>query len=366
MQQNVVIPKYPPIFVARFANYIRISLVRLSRKFAPANVVLYDILQQFWLSKAIGVTAELGIADILKESPLTAEELAVKTSTHAGALQRMMRVLASNDIFKERKDGRFVMTPLAEALCEGENTMKHMIIHHQNPAHWAMFGEMMEIIKTGESVSDKVLGMEAFEFLATHPERNATFNRAMSDSSKLLAAAVLSVYNFSRFKQIIDIGGGQGYLLGSVLYKNKDLHGILFDQPHVVNLAKDTFDYFGVNERVEILAGSFFESIPDTADAYIMKSIIHDWSDDDSIRILSNIHRFMPNNARLLLIESIIEKGNDPSFAKMLDLLMLVVKKGGKERTIGEFEDVLSRSGFRMNKVFKTVSPFCIIEAVKK
>jgi len=366
MQDHIVIAKYPPVFIARLVNCLRIALIRLSRRLAPANIVVFDMLQQFWLSKAIGVAAELGLADILKKSSLKIDELALKSACNKDALLRMMRVLTSNGIFKERKDGCFVMTPLAEALCEGENTMKHMIIHHQNPAHWVMFGELMETVKTGKSVSDKVLGMEPFEFLAKNPARNATFNRAMSDSSKMLAAAVLSAYNFSPCHTIADIGGGEGYLLASILYKYPAVKGVLFDQPHVVNEAKVTFDYFGVSKRAQIVEGSFFEHVPGNADAYLLKSIIHDWNDDDSIRILSNIRQCMPETAKILIVEAVIEKGNSPSLAKMLDMLMLVVKKGGKERTAEEYKDILNRSGLKVLRTYKTVSPFCIIEAVKK
>lgn len=366
MQDHVVIPKYPPVFIARVVDSMRWFFIRLSRRLAPANVVVFDMLQQFWLSKAIGVAAELGIADILNKSPENIDNLARKTACNKDALLRMMRVLTSNGIFKERKDGCFVITPLAEALCEGENTMKHMIIHHQNPAHWAMFGELMEAVKTGQSISEQVLGMEPFEFLAKNPVRNATFNQAMSDSSKMLAAALLSVYDFSPYATIADIGGGQGFLLASILYKHPSIKGILFDQPHVVKNAGETFDYFKVNERVEIVEGSFFNQLPGIASAYLLKSIIHDWNDEESIRILSNIHHCMPEYAKILIVEAVIEKGNKPSLAKMLDLLMLVVKKGGKERTAEEYSYILDRSGFKVIKTYKTVSPFCIIEAVKK
>lgn len=365
MQENIFIPKYPPAVVARIINRIRVVLIRFTRKLAPANVVVFEMLQQFWLSKAIGVAAELGIADILKSSPQKINELAMKTECDRNALYRLLRVLASNGIFRERNDGFFEMTRLAEPLCSGGNTMKNMVIHHQNPAHWAMFGELMETVKTGKSLSDKVLGMEPFEFLAQNPERNATFNKAMTDSAALLSAAVLSAYDFSGYKIIADIGGGQGYLLASVLYKNKALRGILFDQEHVVNEADKNLDYFNVKDRTEISTGNFFENVPAGAEAYILKSVLHDWEDGDCREILSVIRKNMPDNAKILIIEAVIERNNQPSLAKMLDLLMLAVKKGGKERTLEQFDGLLRSEGLRINHVYKTVSPFSVIEAVK-
>lgn len=365
MQENISIPNYPPAIIVRVINRIRISLFNASRKLAPANVVIFEMLQQFWLSKAIGVAAELGIADMVKKSPKNIDELAVESGCNKDALYRLLRVLASNGIFRERPEGFFELTRLAEPLCSGENSMRNMVIHHQNPAHWAMFGELMETVKTGKSVSDKVLGMEPFEFLAKNPARNATFNKAMTDSAALLSAAVLSAYDFSGFKIIADIGGGQGYLLASVLYKYKTLRGILFDQEYVVNEAHNNFDYFNVKDRVEISTGSFFENVPGDADAYILKSVLHDWDDEDCRRILKVIGDHMPGHAKILIIEAVIEKNNLPSLSKMLDLLMLAVKKGGRERTLEQYDILLRSEGFRINHVYKTVSPFSVIEAVK-
>jgi hypothetical protein len=176
---------------------------------------------------------------------------------------------------------------------------------------------------------------------------------------------VVNNYNFSKFNKIIDVGGNQGYLLSTILYKFKKPQGIVFDQPHVVTEAKQNFNKFGIAERAQAIGGNFFESVPEGGDAYLLKNVIHDWDDEKSILILKNVHKSMIPGGKLILIESLISEDNEPSFGKLTDLLMLVGLDGARERTRKEFEQLFNESGFKLSRVIHTVAPFSFIEGEK-
>jgi hypothetical protein len=229
--------------------------------------------------------------------------------------------------------------------------------------NWKPWGQLLYSVQTGNTAFKQVFGGEIFEYFAKNPQAGEAFNRFMTERMNALVKAVASSYDFSKAKIIADIGGGQGRLLATILKSNPNLKGILFDLPPVVKEAKAIIEDTGLSGRCSLVGGSFFESISVTADVYILSSIIHDWDDKDSVTILKNCRKCMPANSKLLLIETMIPPGNEPSLGKLTDLNMLVLTSG-MERTKSEFEQLFKQTGFKLANIIPTPSPMNIIEAV--
>ena len=355
-------PKYPPVKILKFFERLRFSLVRLSRRLTPPNVAIIEIVQGFYVTKAIGVAADLNIAELLKDGKKSIIELADETKTHEESLYRLMRMLASQGVFIEKEDGLFENNRLSNTLLDRQDSMKHMVIHQVNGINWKMFEKLDHVVKTGKNSAHEILGMDVFEYLEKNPEKNKIYNQAMTNSSLMLSYAIISEYNFSSAKTIIDIGGGQGILLAMILSKHPHVKGKVFDLQHVVHGAKEIAKEYGVSERLDTVTGNFFESIPEGGDMYFLKSIIHNLSDDQCINLLRKIKSVIPEDGRILIFEPIIENNNQYSFAKLYDVQMLVSRNGGKERTRKEFEDIIFKSELKLNRIIQTAAPFSIIE----
>ena len=365
MQTKIKIPHYPPAKILKIFERFRYSLIRLSRKLTPANVAIIEMAQGFYVSRAIGVVADLNIAEHLKKTKKSISEIAKLTNTHEAAIYRLMRMLASQGVFIEKENRIFANNRLSKTLLDRQNSMRHMIIHQTNSINWKMFDELDYVVKTGKNAAQKVLGMDVFEYLEKNPDRNEIYNQAMTNSSLMLSYAILSEYNFSKSKTIIDIGGGQGILLAMILHKYKSVKGKVFDLPHVVEGAKKIGEQYKVTGRLETISGNFFESIPKGGEMYFLKSIIHNLSDNQCIDILKKIKTVLPSTGKILIFEPIIENNNRYSFAKLYDIQMLVGRNEGKERTREEFEVLIEKSGLKLNRIVQTAAPFSIIEVKK-
>jgi hypothetical protein len=318
----------------------------------------------YQVSQAIHVVATLGIADLLKDGPRSADDLAEATGTHALALYRILRALASVGIFAEETDGRFGLTPLAEHLrSDVPGSLRSWAILMGRPYLFTAWGHLLHSVKTGEPAFPEVYGMTAWEYRAAHPEESVIFDAAMTGLSLAEAEAVVRSYDFSGIGVLVDVGGGKGALLAAILVANPALRGILFDQPYVVAGAKDLLERAGVADRCEVVSGSFFEAVPGGADAYLLKSIIHDWDDASAIEILRKCRAAIADTGRLLLVERGIRPRNEPDPAKFIDLMMLVML-GGQERTADEYEKLYTEAGFRLTSVLHTGSLLDIIEGV--
>ena len=365
MQQKVKIPKYPPAKILKIFERFRYFLIRLSRKLTPANVAIIEMVQGFYVTRAIGVAADLNLAEHLKNDKKSIIELAKLTKTHKESLYRLMRMLVSQGVFIEKKNHVFANNKLSNTLLDKQDSMRHMVIHQVNSINWKMFEELDHVVKTGENAAKKVLGMDVFEYLEKNPDRNEIYNHAMTNSSLMLSYAILSGYNFSKAKNIIDIGGGPGILLAMIMNKYKSIKGKVFDLPHVVEGAKKNFKQYGVSDRAETVSGNFFETIPAGSDMYFLKSIIHNLSDEQCIKLLKNIKAVLPENGKILIFEPIIENNNRYSFAKLYDIQMLVGRNEGKERTREEFKEIIKQSGLKLNRIVQTAAPFSVIEIKK-
>ena len=363
MVTKTKIPKYPPARILKIVENFRYFLVRFSRKFAPAAVNIIELVQGFYVSRALGLAADLNIAEYLKNKEMPISELAKITETHEESLYRIMRMLASQGVFKEKKNRIFSNNNLSKALLDQQNSMRHMIIHQVNGINWELFGDLKTIVKTGKSTFKDISGMDVFEYLEFYPEKNELYNKAMTNSSLMVSTAILSEYDFGKAKCVIDIGGGEGILLAMILSKHKQLKGKVFDLPHVVGTAKNIFEKYNVSERAELVAGNFFETIPSGGDLYFLKSIIHNLNDNQCIDLLKKIKLILPKNGKILIFEPIIENNNGKySFAKLYDTQMLVSSVHAKERTKEEFVDLFQKAGIKLNRIIQTASPFCIIE----
>jgi len=365
MKQDIRIQKLPPVWFIRALSAFRNALVRFHRVLFPANVVLYEHFQYFWLLPCIRVAAELDIATLLNEGPKSLEELAVLTKTHEDSLRRVLRALSAEKIFRQRKDKLFVNTPMSRALMEGAGSLRYMVLHHLGPVNWNLFSELSHKVKTGEEVFKKLYGKPIYEYLVENKDESLLFGLSMTDLTKIAIEPVMSVFSFSSFQTVADIGGGEGLLLSAILYKNPGLKGILFDLPEGLRGCREVLEKYSVTDRVEIQEGSFFESAPAGADAYLLKNIIHNWSDDDSLKILSGIRKVMPANGRILVIEMIISEDNKPSFGKLIDIQMMVIMRDGRERTKREFDALFGKAGLRISRIIPTIAPFSILEVVR-
>ena len=323
---------------------------------------LGSLLTAYWTSQSIYVAAKLGLSDLLYQEPQTAAQLASATGTKPEPLYRLLRALASVGIYREESDGRFTLTPMAEELRSDVPHTQRAIALMIGEEHYVAWGELLHCVLTGQSGFEKVYGEPVFNWLSKHPEQAAVFDQAMVSIHGRETAAMIDAYDFSAIGTLADVGGGNGSLLCEVLTRTPGLSGMLCDQPDVLERAKPQLAASGVADRIRTIPTNFFEEVPAGADAYLMRHIIHDWTDEQSVQILRNVRAAIGDDGRLLLVESVIEPGNDPSFGKMLDLNMLVVP-GGKERTEQQYRELFSASDFRLERIVPTESGVSVIEA---
>lgn len=324
---------------------------------------LDHLISGYWVSQAIYAAAKFSIADHLKDGARSVEDLAATTSTNPDALYRLLRALASLGIFVETGSKEFALTPLAEGLRSDVPGSKRALALMMGDEQFRAWSEIEYSIRTGKMAFDKVFGKPVFEYLGEHPEKAKIFDAAMVGIHGRESDAIAAAYDFSGIKVVADIGGGNGSQLIGLLTKCPHLKGILFDLPHVVERAKERIAAAGLADRCELVGGSFFESVPAGADAYLMRHIIHDWDDEKSLTILRNCHKVMSAENKLLVVESVIPPGNEPFGGKLLDLVMLLIP-GGKERTEEEYRTLYQRAGFKLSRVCPTESEVSVVEGV--
>jgi hypothetical protein len=360
-----MVQKLPPVWLIRAIQTFRTFLLQFNRKLFPGNVVLYEQFQNFWLLPSIYVAAKLDIAGELKEKPLTAEELAARLKVDAGNLARILRALSSQGIFAETGDGKYQLNSMSKGLLDAPGSLRHMILHHLGPVNWNLMSNLEYSVRTGKDAFTNKYGKPTYEYLAGHPEEYSVFDKSMSNLSDLGLAPILQTYDFSRFSIIADIGGGEGFLLANILQNNPLAKGILFDTPDALLKSQDIISFHHVENRITVVPGDFFSAIPAGADLYMLKNIVHNWGDRQSIDLLRKIHGAMKDSSTLLIIEMIVPPGNEPSLAKLLDIQMMASMPGGLERTLPEYAELLRNSGFTLTRTISTIAPISLIEARK-
>lgn len=327
---------------------------------SPQNQ-LARLLNGYWQTQAIYVAAKLGIADLLQQGPQSPEELANATGSHVPSLFRLLRALASLGVFAEDEAGRFGLTPMAEFLQTGVPGSKRATAVMLGEEHYRTWGELFTAVQTGENAFEKNFGMPFFEFLAQNPDKGRVFDEAMTSVHGRETEPMIDAYDFSEIETLADIGGGNGSLLSAVLVRYHDLQGMLFDLPGVIERAQQRIDAAGLTDRCRLLAGSFFEEVPAGADGYMLRHIIHDWDDEKATRILQNIVAVLPENGRVLVLDSVIPPGNEPFVGKHMDLSMMLIP-GGQERTEEEFRQLFAAAGLTLERIVPTATEVSVIE----
>ncbi len=325
-----------------------------------------DLLMGFVVSRALQVAAELGLADALADGPKDRDALAREVGAHTDTMNRLMRALASFGVFEQLPDGRFANTAHSEYLrSDASGSLRGLARMYGDSPLWQAWAGLEHSVRYGESGFTHVHGSPMFDYLAAHPESARRFDDGMVASSRLMNDALVEAYEWSRFGTLVDVAGGVGSTLAAILRANPRIQGVLYDLPHVIERGRDYLAQQGVAARCRTETGSFFDAVPAGADAYFMKHIIHDWDDEDCLRILHNCRAAMPDHARLLVCEKVVPPGNEPSVAKTIDLVMLVLTDGGRERTEQEFRNLFARASLRLARVVPTSVDNSILEVTK-
>jgi hypothetical protein len=323
---------------------------------------LNQLMSGYWHTQAIYVAAKLRLADLLADGPRAVDELAAASTTQPRALYRLLRALASVGIFVEVPGGRFGLTPMAECLRTIPGSARSLAIM-RGEWQYEAWGRLLDSVKTGRPAFELIHGERLFDHFVKNPERGKLFDDAMTGVHGRETSAMLAAYDFSGIRTLADIGGGNGDVLLSILKKYPALRGLYFDLPAVAERARANFEVAGVADRCQIVAGSFFETIPAGADAYMMRHIIHDWDDDQSATILRHCRTAMDSGGMLLVVEGIVPPENEPSVSKFFDLAMMVLP-GGLERTEDEYRRLFAAAGFRLSRVTKTTTWVSVIEGM--
>lgn len=334
----------------------------------PAPNPIMQLLQyrsQFAIHQALCAVAKFGVADLLERGVHSTSDLARELSLNEDALYRTLRTLAGQGIFEETSPRSFRNTALSNPLrSDVPGSVRSLFVFSGSEFVARPFQEIAYSIRTGKASRHMLSGMGSFEYLAQNPELAKIFDDAMTGFSNLVGPALAASYDFSVWESLMDVAGGNGILLAHILKAHKNLRGVLADVPHVLDRARERGFLGGeVASRTTMQPCNFFEEIPFGTHAYLMKSIIHDWDDEQCLQILRNCRRAVPPNGALLIVEMGLSEANQPSMGKITDLFMLVLT-GGKERTTEEYSALLDRAGFRLNRVVPTGTDFVIFESV--
>lgn len=301
---------------------------------------------------------------MLAGEPMDYQQIARCVGAHPEALCRVLRALAVElELLSEISPGIFTLTDLGKCLLSGAPGASKNMALWWGDVLYRVWGDLLKTVMTGNTAFDQVYGMQLFQYLGENQEAARNFNAAMSGLAEFICSGVVTAYDFSMFQRLVDIGGGSGTLIASILTANPNLKGVLFDQPQVVSHATTVLEAYGVADQCEILEGNFFEAVPSGGDAYILSNVIHNWDDDQAVSILHNCYQAMDERGRLLLVEMVLSGKEEPALARLVDMTMLVLI-GGRERTEQEFSKLLARSGFKLERVIPVQSMTCVLEAL--
>jgi hypothetical protein len=318
----------------------------------PLPVVMLRLTTGTWVSQAISVAARLGVADVLGRGPRASAEIAATVDAHGPTLYRLLRALADVGIVVELPDRRFALTPLGELLrTDVDGSMRGWATMIGLPFHRDAWTDLHASVRTGEPAFARVHGANLFDYLAAHPDDAAVFDAAMTSISTGFVSAIVQAYDFGRYSTVVDVGGGNGALLAAVLLANPDVRGVLVDRPDVLAGASAVLERAGVADRCHTVAGDFLDELPGSGNLYMLSNILHDWDDDTAVRILRTCLQAIPAHGRLLIVELVLPDGTEPSLAKLLDLEMLAMAPGGRQRTASEYTHLLTQAGLRLTHV---------------
>ncbi|HET9957017.1 MAG TPA: methyltransferase [Polyangiaceae bacterium] len=330
----------------------------------PAPLRMMRLLFGGLISQMLALTVQLNLPDRLKHGPLTAGFLAQQLNLDPVATYRLMRGLSSLGVLQEHMHETFSLTVLGETLRRDlPGSLAGLARLAGEKWHWSALAELPHAVATGESAFSRAHGTGMFQWLEQHPEASEAFSDAMSSFSAIEAHLVASAYDFTRVTRVADVGGGHGLLLAEILSRYSNVEGVLFDLPHVASGAESTFAERGLSHRSRVIAGDFFEAVPGDCDVYLFKHILHDWDDIRARRILSRVAQAMPSDARVLIAEQVLPPIGVAHFSKIMDVGVLVMTEGGRERTQAEHAALLESAGLVLVEVTPTPGPLSLVEA---
>lgn len=328
-----------------------------------ANDRLRGLIAGYQVSQAIAAAAMLGIPEQLAQGPRKASDLAANLGVDNNVLHRLLRALTAADILHASDSGSYMLSEMGHSLLESApRTLAHRARLTCSPFIWRAWAEFEDSIVGGASAFERAHGVDCWTYLDQHPADAAVFNAAMSADSRWMAKSIAAAYDFSRFTEIVDIGGGEGSLLAALIQANPLLHGILFEQADIARRAVAYFDGLGITDRCSVVPGDFFEAVPKAADAYLLKWVLHDWSDAKAIKILEKCREAVAPDGRIIIVEHVTDEQNPALAPSLMDLTMMVVT-GGRERTRSEYGDLLEQAGCRLLNVISTDCQLKILEA---
>ena len=343
---------------------MRRRLRRFERKLQPPSASVLDLISTAWVAQGVYTATKLGIIEVLRDGPQSADAIAEKVDANPDAVYRLMRLLASRGVFTQHRDGRFALAPMGAALrADAPESMRGIVLFWGDPLHWEHWGQLSLSVRTGRCAIEELRGKPTFEWFEDVPELAAVFNDGMTSISKMETPTVVAAYDFSRFGTIVDVGGGHGLLIAEILRQAPNSKGVLFDAESVIDGAPTVLGPAGVSDRCAAVVGSFFESVPAGGDAYVLKHIVHDWDDEKSVQILRNVRAAMNPDAKVLIVETVVPDDDREHLSKLLDMEMLVAASG-RERTEAEYAELLRQAGFRHTRTVATVGPASLVEAV--
>jgi len=316
-----------------------------------------------WITKPIHVAAELGIADLLRDNPMSVEELAQRTETHAPTLYRLLRALSAVGIFTEIGDKVFDLTPLAQCLCS--DAMSPLALMFLSDWHEKAWSNLAFSVRTGKPGFDHAFGKDAFEWMEENPEARSIIDQGQGLKAIGFAEAVVEAYDFSDFNSICDVGGGQGTFMNQLLANYPHIDGVVADLPGAFVAAERAIAKAGLQNRCKAISYDFLKEAPPACDAFFLVNVLHDWDDETCCRILENISQPMNAESRLLVVEYLIEPGPEFSVAKLLDIEVLVMG-GGRERTVDEYKDLMDSVGLVVSRVISTRRGPALLECSKR
>ncbi len=319
------------------------------------------------VSQAIYVAAKLGIADLLKEGPRGTDDLAQATGTHAATLYRVLRFLVGVGLFDEVAPHRFALAPLGSGLrTDLPGSIRPNVLMLLDQASWRPWGQLLYSVQTGGTAFEHVHGVGRFDYLTEHPDTAAVFNEAMSSNTARSGTAITDAYDFSAIKRLVDVGGGHGLLLATILGAYPTMRGVLFDRPQVIAGAQATLEAAGVSDRCELVSGDFFAEVPSGGDAYLLRQIIHDWDDARALTILRNCRQAMTERGRLLVVERAISPDYRLALPVLHIDLEMLVNVGGQERTDAEYYSLFGTARFELTSIVPLgdAAQFSVFEGV--
>lgn len=329
----------------------------------PPEAHLLQALFGFMVTRTLSAVAQLNVPDALSAGRLYYTEVAKAVGADQRSLHRAMRLLVSTGVFEEPESGTFGLNPVSQLLrSNAPGSMRDMAVLLTAESHWLPWGQLTETLRSGHSGAQHAFGTDVFSWFQRVENKAewALFNAAMTSFSSVTSGTVAESYNFAQFTSIVDIGGGHGFLLRTLLAQAPDAKGVLFDLPGVVEGASET-----LGGRIECVGGDFFKSVPGGGDCYTLKHIIHGWSDEHCHKLLANVVEAMDPTGKVLVFETVMPETKEPHPAKFLDLNMLAMTEGGCERSESEFAHLFESAGLKLLAIHPTKNPVSVVEGVK-